>query len=194
MEYSSFTIKGSVTLTSPNGGETWFVNDSRNITWTKTGSIANVKLEYSKNGFADELQTFTVIASTPAAPLTYAWTVADAIGAALKVRVSDVLDSAVNDKSDANFTIKGKLVLTAPNGGEAWTVLSSQNVTWTRTGSIANVKLQYSTDGGSTFPNLVVASTDASTGSYSWTVPPATISSYIASSGQLDPDVLGAAP
>jgi len=168
---ANFTIKGSVTLTAPDGGQTWIVNSSQNVTWTKQGSIANVKLEYSKNGFADELQTFTITASTFATPLTYAWTVADAIGTSLKVRVSDASDPTVSDTSNANFTIKGAVVLTAPNGSEVWTVLSSQNVTWTRTGSIANVKLEYSTNSGSTYPSLITASTDAATGTYAWTIP-----------------------
>ncbi len=170
---ANFTIKGSVTLTAPNGGETWIVGSSQNVTWTKQGSIANVKLEYSKNGFADELQTFTIVASTPAAPLSYAWTIADAIGAQLKVRVSDASDSTVNDVSNTNFTIKGALTLTAPNGAELWTVNSSRAVTWTRTGSITNVKLEYSTNSGSTYPNLITASTDAATGTYAWTLPDA---------------------
>ena len=168
---ANFTIKGSLTLTAPNGSETWIVGTSQNVTWTKQGSMANVRLEYSKNGFADELQTFTIIASTAAAPLTYAWTVADAIGTQVKVRVSDASDSTVNDVSNANFTVKGALALTAPNGSEVWTVNSSRNVTWTRTGTIANVKLEYSTNSGSTYPNLITASTDAATGTYSWTVP-----------------------
>ena len=168
---ANFSIKGSLTITSPNGAETWIVNESRNITWTKTGSIANVKLEYSKNGFTNETQTFTIIASTAAAPLSYGWTVADAIGAQVRVRVSDVSDAAVNDISNANFTIKGALVLNAPNGGQVWAVGSSQNITWTRTGSITNVKLEYSTNSGGTFPNVISASTDASTGTYAWTIP-----------------------
>src|SRR5207244_8359996 len=73
--------------------------------------------------------------------------------------------------SNANFAIKGSLTVTAPIGGEAWTVGSTQNITWTRTGTIANVKLEYSTDGGTTYPNLITASTPAAAGSYGWAVP-----------------------
>src|SRR3989442_7561171 len=47
----------------------------------------------------------------------------------------------------SNFTIRGGFILTAPNGGEQWVVGSTQQITWTTTGStITSVKLEYSTD------------------------------------------------
>jgi hypothetical protein len=168
---ATFEIKGSLTLTAPNGGEIWIVGESRNITWNRTGSILNAKLEYSTNGFADELQTVLIIDSTDAATGSYAWTIPDAIGTSLKVRITNVADSAVTDTSDANFEIKGSLTVSSPNGGEVWIVDDTQPITWSKSGSIANVKIEYSTDGGSTYPNVIVASTDAGAGSYSWTIP-----------------------
>ena len=168
---ANFTIKGSVTVGAPNGGETWIVGANQNITWTRTGSFINVKLEYSTNAFFNELQTVVITASTLAAPLTYAWTVPDAIGTNLKVRISDAADATVTDVSNGTFTIKGALVLTSPNGTETWIVGESRNVTWNRTGSIANAKLEYSTDAGVTYPNVIIASTGAAAGTYAWTVP-----------------------
>ncbi len=168
---ADFAIKGSVTLTSPFGGETWYVGENRNVTWTRTGSFVNVKLEYSKNGFSDELQTVLIAASTPAAALSYAWTVPDAIGTSLKVRISDAADSTVVSVSTGAFIIKGKLTLTSPIGAETWIVGQSQNITWTKTGTVANVKLEYSTDAGVTYPNIITVSTPAVTGTYAWTIP-----------------------
>ncbi|MDD5466079.1 MAG: hypothetical protein PHP73_07075 [Candidatus Omnitrophica bacterium] len=170
---ANFTIKGSLTVIAPAGGEVWIVNNTNNITWTKTGSIANVKLEYSKNGFLDELQTVLIVASTPANTLSYAWIIPDAIGTTLKVRITDTSNATVISVSAANFTIRGSLAVTAPNGGEVWKVGESRNITWTKTGTIANVKLEYSTDAGLTYPNLIIASTDATLGIYAWTVPDA---------------------
>ncbi|MGH7412121.1 MAG: FG-GAP-like repeat-containing protein, partial [Candidatus Methylomirabilis sp.] len=167
----NFGMKGTVTLTAPNGGETWIVGESRTITWTKTGAIANVKLEYSTDGGATYPNLIT--ASTPAASLSYSWTVPDVIGTALRVRVTDAGDATVSDDSNANFTIKGSLTLTAPIGGEAWTVGSTQTVTWTKTGTLADVKLEYSMDGGTTYPNVITASTPAVSGSFAWTIPDA---------------------
>src|SRR5256712_7876842 len=166
---ANFKIRGALALTAPNGGETWVVGDSRTITWTKAGTLADVKLEYSTDGGVTYPNVIT--ASTPAANLSYAWTVPDAISTTVKVRITLNADATVTAASNATFTIKGSLTLTSPNTGEIWIAGSTQNITWTKTGSIANVKLEYSTDGGTTYPNLITSSTSAAVGTYAWTIP-----------------------
>ncbi|RKY30980.1 MAG: hypothetical protein DRP68_05550, partial [Candidatus Omnitrophota bacterium] len=170
-----FEIKGTLTLTAPDGGEIFYVGDTTDITWTKTGTLGSVELRYSTDGgatYPDGQVIATGIDAETGTP--YTWTIPDAIGTQLKVKVLLTSDpTGVYDESNDNFTIKGKLHLDAPNGGEIWEVASSQNITWTRTGSIAYVKLEYSTDGGITYPNLIVDSTDAAVGSYTWTIPDA---------------------
>ncbi|MDP1537410.1 MAG: hypothetical protein Q8L95_09540, partial [Burkholderiales bacterium] len=67
--------------------------------------------------------------------------------------------------------------LTAPNGGEAWLQETSHAITWDE-GAVSDanpqagnlVSLEYSTDGGASFPNSI-ASGEANDGSYAWTVP-----------------------
>ena len=91
---------------------------------------------------------------------SYSWpAVADAIGTTVKIRVKHATDATVSADSAA-FTIKGSLALTAPVGGEAWAVGSTRNITWTRQGSIANVKLEYSKDNFAT-PIQITASTSS---------------------------------
>ena len=41
---------GSITVTSPNGGEIWPIGSSQNIAWTSSGLTGNVKIEISRNG------------------------------------------------------------------------------------------------------------------------------------------------
>ena len=72
---------------------------------------------------------------------SYAWIIPDAIGTTLRVKVSNVSDTAVYAVSNANFTIKGSLTLISPVGGEVWIVASSYPITWSVSGSIANAKL-----------------------------------------------------
>src|SRR5207244_3874615 len=165
----NFSIKGTLTVTAPNGGETWIVGESRNITWTKTGAITNVKLEYSTDGGTTYPNLIT--ASTPAAAGSYSWTVPDAISATVRVRITNVADATVTASSGSNFKIRGAVTLTVPNGGETWIVGENRNITWTKIGTIANVKLEYSTDGGTTYPNVITASTAAAAGTYAWVVP-----------------------
>jgi len=173
----AFTIKGVLLMTSPNGGESWVVGDAHNITWTPTGTINYVRLDYSTDG--GNTYTNAITSRTSGTAGTYAWAVADAIGTNLKVRVSDYTDSDVSDASDAVFTVKGSIKVTSPNGGESWGVGTSHAITWTRTGSFANVKIEYSTDGGSNYSNTLTVSTDASTGTYTWSSIPDVISSQV---------------
>ncbi|MDI6889067.1 MAG: Ig-like domain-containing protein [Methanocellales archaeon] len=66
--------------------------------------------------------------------------------------------------------------LTAPNGGEYWAGGSTRTIIWTATDitdanlGTAPITLEYSTDSGVTYPNLI-ATNLANTGSYTWTVP-----------------------
>ncbi|MFH0736446.1 MAG: T9SS type A sorting domain-containing protein [bacterium] len=156
----------SVTLTAPNGGENWRVGTNQNITWT-SNNITNVKLEYTVDGGTN---WNLVAASTNAAAGSYAWTIPNVVSGTVQVRVSDVLEAALNDVSDADFAIYNPSVtLTAPNGGENWRVGTNQNITWT-SNNITNVKLEYTVDNGTNW-NLVLASTNAAAGSYAWTIP-----------------------
>src|SRR5207245_3926833 len=102
---------------------------------------------------------------------SYSWTVADAIASTVKVRMKHPTDATVTADSAA-FTIKGSLTLTAPVNGEVWGVGSTQNITWTTAGTLADVKLEYSTDNFVTHI-LITASTPAAGESFAWTFPDA---------------------
>jgi hypothetical protein len=88
------------------------------------------------------------------------------------VKISQVGDATVFDVSDANFTIRGGFTITSPVGGEAWAVGSTHDITWTTGGTIPNVKLQLSTNGGASYTSTIIAST-TNTNSYTWSVPDA---------------------
>jgi hypothetical protein len=92
----------SVTVTAPNGGESWAVGSSHSITWTSSGAISNVKIEYSTNGGA----AYAAILASTANSGSYAWTVPNAPAAACLVRVSDASTSSINDVSKGAFTIR----------------------------------------------------------------------------------------
>ena len=165
----NFRIRGNLDLTSPNGAELWNINSQKSITWNVTGAIANAKLEYSTD--AGATYPNLIVASTSAAAGSYAWTIPDAPTSQARVRITDTADSTVTDSSLANFNIKPSVTLAAPNGGDVFKVNSSQNITWSMVGTIANVKLEYSSDGGTTYPYVIIASTPAAALSYTWSVP-----------------------
>ncbi len=62
--------------------------------------------------------------------------------------------------------------ITAPNGGEVWNVGTTYAITWTATDNagVTAVDLEYSTDGGATYP-FVIATGLPNSGSYDWVVP-----------------------
>ncbi|HYV45135.1 MAG TPA: lamin tail domain-containing protein [Myxococcaceae bacterium] len=90
----------SVTVTSPNGGETWTAGSTHPITWTASG-LANVKVEYTLNGSAWSVAASSVSASAG----SFSWVVPSTTTSAAKVRVSDAAGSGVTDTSDGAFTI-----------------------------------------------------------------------------------------
>src|SRR2546425_10224140 len=89
----------------------------------------------------------------------------------VRVRVTSNADATVTATSDANFKITGSLTLTAPNGGEKWGVSTVQNITWVKTGSIANVKLEDSKNGTFSDAVVIAAPTPAAALSYARTIP-----------------------
>ncbi|MCP4214169.1 MAG: hypothetical protein GY765_05910, partial [bacterium] len=159
-------VPKSVTLTSPNGGESWEGTTSRDISWTSTGNITDVAIEYS----TDNGGTWDTITASTANTGTYSWPVPNSPSTTCLIRINDAAGSST-DASDAVFTIAEQrtLTLTSPNGGESWEGSADQNISWIHTGSIANVAIDYSTDNGGTW-NSITTST-ANTGTFSWTVP-----------------------
>jgi beta-lactamase superfamily II metal-dependent hydrolase len=91
----------SLTVTSPNGGESWMGGTTRDITWSSS-NVSNVKLEYTLNNGT----SWTVLASSVAASTgRYAWTVPNTASTQVRVRASDAQQGTPVDTSDAVFTL-----------------------------------------------------------------------------------------
>ncbi len=97
---SDTTPTASITVSSPNGGESWAGGSPQSISWTSTG-VTNVKLEYTLDGTTWTLITSSFSASTG----FYGWTVPSNATTTARVRVSDASNSAISDTSNAPFTI-----------------------------------------------------------------------------------------
>ncbi len=159
----------SVTVTSPNGGESWMATTIHDITWSSTGSIANVDIDYS----SDSGSSWNTIVSGTANTGSYSWSVPDAPSATCLVRVVDAADPGRLDMSNAVFTIAAfvppAVTVTSPDGGESWLAGSSHAITWSSTGAVGDVRIRYSIDSGNTW--IGVATATANDGSYAWTIP-----------------------
>ncbi len=142
----------SLKVTAPNGGEQWEVGSSHNVTWTSSGSVGDVRLEYTTDGG----KTYTVFDSVALNDGVRPWVVPDTPSTQCKVRITDTTNGSLSDTSNSTFSIvteggtpDGTITVTSPNGGESWEVGSSHDITWTSTGNVGNVKLEYSVDNGS---------------------------------------------
>ncbi len=90
-----------LTVTSPNGGESWVGGTLQDITWSASG-VSNVKLEYTLNNGT----SWTVLASSVAASTgRYAWTVPNTASTQVRVRASDAQQGSPVDTSDGVFTL-----------------------------------------------------------------------------------------
>ena len=92
---------GSITVTSPNGGEVWPIGSSQNIAWTSSGLTGNVKIEISRNGGT----SWTVLSASTLNDGAHGWTVTGPATTQARLRVTSLTDPTVADVSDAIATI-----------------------------------------------------------------------------------------
>jgi hypothetical protein len=164
----------SVTVTAPNGGETWNIGTSHNITWTATDNIAvtSISIVLSRNGGTSYPET---LATGEASHGVYSWLVTAPAGTTARVKVLayDAASNVGQDVSNANFTIADAtaptVTVSAPNGGETWDIGTSYNITWTATDNIGvtSISIVLSRDGGATYAETL-ATGEANDGVYSW--------------------------
>jgi Zn-dependent metalloprotease/photosystem II stability/assembly factor-like uncharacterized protein len=94
-------VPSFVTLEKPNGNEIWKVGSLKKIEWNKY-LVDNVKLEYTTDNGVSWIE---IISSLPASAGEYDWTIPNTPSDQCKVKISDVLNSAVSDESNNVFAI-----------------------------------------------------------------------------------------
>lgn len=114
--------------------------------------------------------------SSGKATFVFDWTAPTSPGVYFIKAVGNAVDGNSGTSGDQwNFmttkqvTVKG-LILTSLKGGQQICAGSNTNITWDAFG-VENVKIELSTNGGSSFDQLIVASTSGSAETYSWSVP-----------------------
>jgi 5-hydroxyisourate hydrolase-like protein (transthyretin family) len=94
---------GALTVTSPNGGQSWVRGTAHTITWASTGSPgANVKIELLKAGVVNR-----VISASTANDGSYSWVIptTQVAGSDYSIRITSTTNAAINDSSNTNFAI-----------------------------------------------------------------------------------------
>jgi hypothetical protein len=95
---------------SPNGGETWTIGESHDITWS-SGGVTDVHVELSRDsGSSWE----TLVASVPAVDESFGWAVSGPASPSCLVQLTDAADDDPVGVSAATFSIADPA-----DGGEA---------------------------------------------------------------------------
>jgi len=141
----------SLTVISPNGGETWTYGFAETVTWTGSGLGSQIAMEFSMNGGA----TWSYFGNAPSGPNGGSSQVSVPnipTGNAL-MRVSDATNPTVSDESDAPFTVfVAPITIFVPNGDSFVFNGISMYTNWELTVSgISLLNAELSTDNGATF-------------------------------------------
>jgi hypothetical protein len=170
-------VTPSVSVTSPNGGESWVRGSSHTITWSSSGTVgSNVKIEVLKAGVVVQ----TLSASTPNDG-SFSWTVSTGLATGSDYRIRITSTSTYTDSSNSNFTITTgtttpttpSLTVTSPNGGEVWYKYTTHAITWSYAGSPGPTVKIVLLKGGTQISTIAgsVPVGSSGKGSYSWFVP-----------------------
>ncbi len=100
------TVDPSLTILAPNGGETWYIYDTNNITWTASDtnlSPNSIYLWYSMNGGTSYLPVASAIVDSG----SYAWAMpsAQSYNAKMRIKVSDSFGNFMQKVSASPFSI-----------------------------------------------------------------------------------------
>lgn len=169
----------SITVTSPNGGETWRVGETHRITWTSSGvQNVNLRLNFGASRFYDIASNITALSGS------YSWTIPNnelvlASQAWMVVSSSSISDYSNNYFSIVAPTVQPSITVTSPQEGNQWKKGSTYNITWGTTGLNANDKVYIMLTTPCMNPanclsyNVTPINGDvpATSGSYSWTIP-----------------------
>ncbi|MBL7116023.1 MAG: hypothetical protein ISS35_09685, partial [Kiritimatiellae bacterium] len=149
LKASSGVLRVLVPNGEERGNQAWLVQTPYTIRWESDGIVSdNLRIEYSRNGG----QNWSLIAQGEANDGVYGpWITPLAPTDQMLVRVRDLDDPSVTDKSDAQFELTDIFQVRTPNGGEVWYLTETNVIEWLSPGPSAargnRVDIRYAADG-----------------------------------------------
>jgi hypothetical protein len=115
--------------------------------------------------------TGTTVTLTPVPDAGYQFSLWTGTNAGDIINTSDIYTILMNGNKivTADFTLIPVITVTSPNGGQNWLVGSSHNITWTSVNTSGTVHIEYSSDNGTNWDDVVASTSDD--GTYTWTIP-----------------------
>ena len=91
------------------------VGEEEAIRWRSTGTIPQVSLEYSLDGFQEDVRVIQKAVRTMGKAVeSYIWKIPDEISDRVWIRVTDVRDASVQAVTERPFKIKGRFDVAFP--------------------------------------------------------------------------------
>ncbi|MDP1622827.1 MAG: Ser-Thr-rich GPI-anchored membrane family protein [Bacteroidales bacterium] len=175
----NFSINmGTLTVGSPNGGETWVKGTMHPILWTDN-ICDNVRIELWKGGVFN-----SVIAASVPSNGSFNWVIPNVNTLVpdndYKVKIMSLANatgttSTVHDFSDNNFTIlpgqnTSQITIITPNGGENWIIGCPSVIHWvTTTAATGSVKIELFKN--NLYYKTIASQVPAGVSSFTWIVP-----------------------
>lgn len=159
---------GSITVSSPNGGESLLPGSLHNITWTAPGVNGNLKITLWKDGAFVGIIGANITPGSGSFPWTVGaydgGTAPEGTGYTIKIKEKG---TTVSDTSDGAFNIC-TLTVTSPNGGESLARGAVHNITWNAPYVPGSLKITLWKD--SVLVGVVAYNIPAASGSFPWTI------------------------
>jgi len=159
-------VSPSLTILSPKAGTNLGANSTRMIRWESTTKFDYLIIEYHDGS------SYTTLSSNYPDTGYFIWKVPAKTTSTGWIWMKGYSSKGNQTAKTDYFSIistPGIITITSPNGGEAWPLNSKQNITWTDSGSVGPVSIDFSIDGGATWGKIV--SSASNNGSYEWTTP-----------------------
>ncbi|PWB78986.1 MAG: hypothetical protein C3F08_07640 [Candidatus Methylomirabilota bacterium] len=156
----------TLTVTSPNGGETWTAGNSATVTWLSTGRMSTVDILLT----TDSGTTWTALADNTPNDGSETIQVPLVSSGSCLIRVAEGAAGVPFDISNASFSIiipPSPVTVTSPNGGEIWAAGSSHDITWTQTGLTGLVTIDLYKGG---IKQRTLGTAGASAGTFPWVI------------------------
>ncbi|MFH1190245.1 MAG: hypothetical protein V1682_06095 [Candidatus Omnitrophota bacterium] len=178
-----FAIKPLITViwpyrTSPADFSKWDIGSTQTIKWNWTGTVYDVNISYSLNGVDwDGITAVHDLVNDPDKETTIDWYINPVLPDLMPskdfyIKVEDARSAVASEGVSGQSSLLADFTLTDIPQGTEYVVNDPYTIQWACVGSVSYVKLDYSTDGGGTFPaeHLIIASTENDY-SYPWNMP-----------------------
>jgi hypothetical protein len=146
------TTQSTLTVTSPNGGETIDLSQPLRVTWTSTNPQGYVSIELCRNGVPISTIGYASMSSGSSMCYDLCPSIPAGDGYTVHVIQDNQCWNPASDSSDGPVTVVGSSLppmihLLSPNGGEILEAGKSYDVTWESTGAFYTVDIWLEREG-----------------------------------------------